>query len=502
MPENKDEKIKVISLLELDAPDGPQQATAPTSSANPANRIVQGVLSGQPVKTAAPMNIGPATNPSSPSGAAVTFSTGSMKNMGTSKLLDTLVAQKDLAARARPILGNAPILQKALEQEKEYTLKKKLRMSQIVLLGVFFAAAGMSLFFYSELTPTFNLLGTNSIDRLAEVNVKLQAIQTRINKSNYLTAQIELNKFSLLYDQFLDETAKMADPTLSSAAKKQLMTDAQSAAEAMPAAIKNIRDALSTDIVAPTYKISPDTTDELIQQQAVTDLKASLTEERNKNAGSSTTGVVNNEEMRLYDNAIKLVGNNKLVSTVKGISADSLKSDLESYLADLSDAKRKALQTKLSSILTSTKSNLAIIGKIKNSRMDWGTVKKNIETVTAGVDSNFGKGLYDTFGGIRYNGYQMDSTGERIVISGNVKTFDNRNFTMMSNLIKAIEQSPYFKNPEMRSFAKGGDSDKGFTSSFSISLNMEQNGLSEKDKKISLVKQILAQKTKQKRQTK
>jgi len=144
----------------------------------------------------------------------------------------------------------------------------------------------------------------------------------------------------------------------------------------------------------------------------------------------------------------------------------------------------------MANILASTKSDIATISSIKSMKLDWLTVINQIETVTAATDRNFGKGLFETLGGVVYSGFEFDSKNNKIVLSGRVKTNDATNFTLLSNLIDDLERSEHFMDVDMRSFAKSGTKETGFTSNFSIDLNLEFDASSPKTKPIALGKKI------------
>jgi hypothetical protein len=75
------------------------------------------------------------------------------------------------------------------------------------------------------------------------------------------------------------------------------------------------------------------------------------------------------------------------------------------------------------------------------------------------------------------------------------KTMDGSNFTLLSKLIDILELSPYFMNVEDRSFTKSGSAETGYESNFKIELNLENGQVSAKTKPISLVKDLLIQKS-------
>jgi len=405
------------------------------------------------------------------------------------KMIESIASDKsDAAAKLKPILGNAPALQKTMEQEKEMRLKKKLRSRQMLFVMTFILAAGTTFYFFSELSPSFNLFGPNTTARLTDINKNLRGLQTNINKYRYLASQLDLNRFSYVAEQYLDKTGKIADPSTPVTQIKQLTADVADTESELPVILERLRTNLSQDIVAKTYRTEAEDekTDDQVLQQFQEDLRTALKSDKSL-ISKSSSGEENQQDLKLIDNTLKLVGNNKLIGTIRGTSLDKFKQDLADYSAKPDDVtKRNALQELFSNLLASTQSDLATISSVKSSRINWTTVIKQIETVTAETDKNFGKGLFETLGGIVYSGYEFDTHSGKIVLSGLTKTNDASNFTLMSNLIDDLEASPYFEQVDMRSFSKSGTVETGFTANFKVDLSLQKAVASAKDKVISL----------------
>lgn len=408
-------------------------------------------------------------------------------------VMKTILEQKG-APKMKPILGSAPALQKSLEESKVLRQKKTLRLAQMVFVLVFVASLGMAGYFYSELSPTFDLFGPNTTAKLTDVNKNLRSAQTTINKYRYLAAQLDLNAFSLVSDDFLDKTALMATNASKLAVLNQNVTDL---AEELPNLLVRVKENLTPSIIVDTYHTAAEEeyTEDTIKRQFEAELKASLTEDRKKITSVETLSAENEQDLRLIDNTLKLVGNNKLLTAISNVSADALGGNLVSYVGSLDPEKRKELSEMMKSVLISTKSDIAIIGALKSSRIDWAWIIDKIEEVTATVDPNFNAGLFEVTGlEIVYTGYELDSKSNKIVLSGYTKTNDARNFSIISDLIDEMEKSVYFETVEMRSFSKSGTFETGFTANFKLDLNIEQNGDSVKNAPIALVKRKVASK--------
>lgn len=489
----------------------PQSAATPASAAKPAAATAPAAASvaaatkpaGISISAApAPATVATAAKPAATSAAAPAgsasfqniFNQTKTDNKGP-KMIESLTSNKsDAASKLKPILGNAPALQKTLEQEKEMRLKKKLRSRQTLFLMSFILSALMVFYFFSELSPGFNLFGPNTTARLTDVNANLRGLQTNINKYRYLASQLDLNRFSYVAEQYLEKTGKLADPATPATMKNQLLADVGEAESELPIILDRLKTNLSQDIVVKTFRPEgeEEKTEDVIRSEFENDLRVALTSDKSLIATSST-GEENKQDLKLIDNTLKLVGNNTLIGTIRGTSVDKFKQDLSDYSSAPEDpAKRAALQAVFNSILATTQSDIATISTIKTTRINWTKIIGNIETVTAETDKNFGKGLFETLGGIRYTGYEFETDTGKIILSGMTKTNDASNFTLLSNLIDDMETSPYFEKVDMRSFNKTGTAESGYTANFNIDLAIQKEVVSEKDKTISLAPNLKA----------
>lgn len=400
------------------------------------------------------------------------------------------ILQKSTPPKVKPILGAAPTLQKSIEAEKVTSKKKQLRVAQSVFVFVLLAAAGMAFYFYSQLAPGFDLFGANATARLTDINKNLRSAQTAINKYRYLAAQLDLSRFSYVSDEFLDKTSKLTMTALSTTEVAEITQEVESAAQELPDTLNNIKENLAAPLVIDTFQTEAEEemTPEEVQKQFESDLRNLLLADRKEITQNSELSEENEQDLRLIDNTLKLIGNNKLLSTIKSSSPSDFQAKLLAYAETLEVAQREEIQEIMGNILSSTKSDIATIGAIKSQRIAWLWIIEKIEEVTAQVDPNFNSGLFEVTGfEITYNGYELDAGTNKIILSGQTKTIDANNFTDISNLIDAFEDSPYFKNVEMRSFAKSGDVESGFTANFKIDLEIETDGISPKNRPISLI---------------
>ncbi|MBU1703335.1 hypothetical protein KJ951_02935, partial [Patescibacteria group bacterium] len=199
-----------------------------------------------------------------------------------SKVISSVLQKQTPASAAKPILGAAPLLQKSLEDERKIKLQRKLRLVQTVFAIMFIATAAGAFYFFKELSPTFDVFGPNVTQNLKSVNDSLRGVQKNINAYRYKAAQLALNRFSFLSDQFMDETAKVESGGLSTGELQALQQDIEQTANDLPKYLADIKTPLSTSIVVSTVlsKAEPKLTDEEIKQIAENDLREALMSER------------------------------------------------------------------------------------------------------------------------------------------------------------------------------------------------------------------------------
>ncbi len=406
-----------------------------------------------------------------------------------SKMVKSILVQKASLEKLRPILGDTPDLGKTLEEEREFRLKKKMRTLQSALAVLVLLGFGMVFFFYSQLSPSFSLFGANLIQRLADTNSSLNKLQTQINKSRYLAAQLALNELSYQTDRFFGNFIRSRDQTISIAEKNIFTANFEDAKSIMPGLISDIRANLTSDFFVKTTAVEKQPSDDELLLQAQNELRTVLNDER-KTLGQNSNNPEDLQNAKLTDQTLQLIGNRNLISTLQSTSVDEFSKRLEDYVQNYDEEKDKQLRRILDGILSSSKSQLAVIAEIKRNRVEWSRVIQQIENVTTQTDPVFGKPLLSQDNSIVYSGYEFDAATQKIVLSGMARTRDGKNFTLMSDLMARLDQSPFFNNIEMRSFSKTKDINEGgnqsYIANFKIDLQLESGDASAQDQKVSL----------------
>lgn len=412
------------------------------------------------------------------------------------KMMETILSRQ-IGTKAKPILGNAPTLQKSIEKQKTVNLRKKLRLIQSLLVFVALMFGLTALYFYSQLSPKFDLLGQNTTLELQDVNSKLGGLQTQLNKYRYLALQLDLNSFSFAADEFMDKASRLSTGRLSATTSQILNTDLTQLSQDLSSRLGDIKDKITPPLVIETFRSEAEErlSEEELKSQFEVMLKETLNEERKKLIPDSELSEVYRQDVKLYDNVLKLVGNMKLYNTITRASLQKFDADLSGYVSTLDAEKGKELRDLMGGVLSSTKNDLATIGLIKASRIQWADIIDQISQSTIKIDTGFGnRANCEISFCIVYTGYEFDTSANRIALSGFIRTNDKAdNFTRITKLIDELERSPYFESVEMRSFAKSGNFSQGFSANFKIDLGVEQNGVSILDQAAHVVKQAIAQ---------
>lgn len=117
-------------------------------------------------------------------------------------------------------------------------------------------------------------------------------------------------------------------------------------------------------------------------------------------------------------------------------------------LASSEDSKYADFLTKF---LLETKVPEAQLLKIDQNRLNWSEIIAGIEAATKTVDPNFGDPESQF---VTYDTYNFSARNNSILVSGQIRTDDQKTFTKIANLIDAIEASALFAEVKTRSFTK------------------------------------------------
>ena len=395
------------------------------------------------------------------------------KKAGLSSIMKSAIKTEEKTT-VNPLLEAPPELDDELlegvEPPKSITL--------YVLKGffMFLVAIGLGslLFFTSQLTDYLDF-ATNAfnfptiLDELDRTNDEIKELKTDLNMHRYLQGKFHLDQFSYDGDEYLRNFYIYSNKTMSeeerAAAYAEMTSLRKKLAESFQAASMKLTKDLGQVMV--TLEVEDDDGFEKIFVELLsTRFKTKLSElEDSENEPDK-------RDHKLYKQSQRLVSNKDLLGLMRTSDLDAL---TDGELADLILEVNDLIENELSAIQ-----------KIKESRINWSDIINQIELETTYVDQYFSGGYFDEVGGIQYTNFDFNSSTGKLSITGITKTLDTNNFTLISNLIDQLNESPYFKNVEMRSFTKSGSAEEGYTATLRLNLELQKEALHSADEPISL----------------
>ncbi len=400
-----------------------------------------------------------------------------------SKVLENITAQQNSAKpKVDQILGNSGLLEESLRAEKEKKEKSKLRTLQLMTGVVVMGMLAINGYLFYQLTPGIDFWGifqfnlqNNLTDKLAQTNSEIRSVKTEINKYNYLIGQIYLSELSTDTSRFFDNVSNLQNPrTINLRAAAE--TNMKNAVVELPQKLADVKKYLNEPLFVETV-LSKKEKDLDLANQAQTDLRIALQNAKAENlkAAGETATDENNAELALLENAIRTVGNNALIANLRATNLDEFKTALNATVTQPNGPDAEKLRTLLNNILSSSKSNLAIINNIKNKRLAWSQVIDAIYRVTNTVDNSNA----DSNSRTTYNSFNFNADNNSISISGVNKTSKGNNRTIVANLINTLEGDDFFKDVANRSFPLSKSQDQSgnliYSLNFKIDLKIDES---------------------------
>ncbi len=319
------------------------------------------------------------------------------------------------------------------------------------------------IFFTLQLGDTFNFItsrfGFNTASsELVAVNTEINALQTNVNFYNYLQLKAVLDEFSFYGDSYFKNYEIFDSQTSSEAEKK----DAEKELKSLIAPLKESFEQAKRLIVYPftiqILDVDTQTDPATLTQMFVGNLQSTLQFKANELSQNPDPTAF--REYKNYLQTMKLAGN------------DGLKDVLTAF--EFKEGDYAGLYNLIKNVNKLIVNDLSIIQEIKSKRIKWSDIMKKIDLSTIAADPEYNDKYYEQTGGIRYTSYDFDSETRKISITGETKLFDTTNFTTIATLIDEFNNSPTFKNAEMRSFSKSGSLLEGYIATLNLALELEE----------------------------
>ncbi|MEK7672252.1 MAG: hypothetical protein AAB373_00050 [Patescibacteria group bacterium] len=384
----------------------------------------------------------------------------SLQKGDESNILKNIVSNE--TGENQNILEDAPEIDQTLLEEIEPP-KSILLLILKICFGVFCAAGVASLaFFGSQLTAKLDFITSrfdlpNISNELSSTNNEIINLQTSINLNRFLHLKGVLDEFGYIGDDFLTNYEISNSQTVSSTDRAESKADLVKLRAQLKDNFLEARGLISENIAAPLIDINFQDTAQL-DVLFIDKLKSAINEKATLLAKSTDEKA--KRDHRNYTQILSLISNKELKKSMISTDLDSL-SDKELY----------EFVKKLNTLVVN---DITTIEKIKEKRIRWSDIINEIDLTTMAVDSQYNEDFYDELGGIRYTGYDFDTEKRSISIVGETKRFDTNNFTMIANLIDAINKSNLFENADMRSLSKSGSLADGYVAIVKLTFKLQE----------------------------
>ncbi|HCW32136.1 MAG: hypothetical protein UT55_C0031G0004 [Candidatus Peregrinibacteria bacterium GW2011_GWE2_39_6] len=367
-------------------------------------------------------------------------------NAGSSN--STLVNAVITKGKNEKILGPKPKTSSGLDiSHEKFPLGNYLFKMSILILIVTFG------FFYTQLNPDFQLLGQNPIQRLNTFEEGLKTDQTDINFYNFMIAKFALDDFAISADNYLIKISQYESAYTPDNIRNDLEEDLTLLQADMKKSLTLVKDKLShtTYPKALAFKTEIST----LENEYSLALKGEINK-RQQTLNSSKDPDTEIQQKNL-ESALALINAKDFQTEIKGLD---LNKDLEtSIVQHLFQGSTQISKNEFSTILS-----------IKSERIHWSNILDELNRVTQEVDPLYGSGIKSN---ITYSTLTVNASDQTINLKGLTNTDDTKNFSLISDLVDKLEHSTMFMNVNDRSFNKIENTDKGFSASFNISLNLQ-----------------------------
>lgn len=363
--------------------------------------------------------------------------------------------------KEKRILGPKPKIKAVAIPAKK---KKAFDLGGFFLKAVILLALLSLGFFYTQLSPTFDLLGGNPVQKSAEVEESIKKIQTEKSGDNYLIAVFKLNRFSLLADSYFYNQNQIDSEYTSENTRHSLQEEQAELQEEIKLVLGTVQEKIKERLY-PKELVSLETDVLALEKEYEERLNSyfeeKITELKNQFAAAESDEL--KSEIRNLESAQILFKNESFRKPIIAL--------------DLANLTPEQMEEILGEVNQISQSDFSIVAQIKDQRINWSEVISRIEEVTKEVDPLFGSEIE---GNLSYLSYSFNSREQTITLQSQTKTDDAKNFTLISNLIDALEKSTYFKDVSNRSFGKTENRENGFMASFTLKFKL-QEGEDERD---------------------
>lgn len=310
-----------------------------------------------------------------------------------------------------------------------------------LLKGTFLLGVAVVLAFLSQNSSAFSFFGVNPALRVEQNQADVLELTAQVEVEKHLTAVLLLDQYSSLADEYFYSLEQAESEYSSSNKREEYEKKGEELRPELVALLGQIQNQFNMPLSDVGLTAARMELDELI-----TELHAK------KGTVDEQTLLQDIQDLQsvqtlLQSQAFKDSVTSLIPAEVTGEQLQSMANDYESINASVT----------------------AIIRNIQNAQKTWSFYLEEIESLTESIYP-----LFNTEFQVNLNVEDvLLNTDGSVVVRGRTVTDDTKNFTLVSDLIDAYNESEYFMNAQDRNFNKN-DAEKNYTGSFNITMNIEQ----------------------------
>jgi hypothetical protein len=291
------------------------------------------------------------------------------------------------------------------------------------------------------------LFGLGSINYVSASQQKLVELQTEKTLNHYILVAISLDELAIRVSNF---NASLLNNQSSSKLLKQKTAIVDSYSK-----IKNNLDSATKEVATSPSILTLLSEKVETEKSKYANLALKEEDELKKTTFHSLS--------KLYFSTQKVISNPDLRKNLIDINIQNL-SDLE--LIELSNKTLGAL----------TYNPIAQVASVELNRINWTTIFSELETVIQEFDPQFDVFTSSQDYTISLSSYGFNTESKTVTVSGEVRTKDSKTFTLITNIVDALETSDVFSNLSYTTFSKSLEAEtEVFTSSLSLNFQLENN---------------------------
>lgn len=304
---------------------------------------------------------------------------------------------------------------------------------------LFFLVAG---YFLTQNSARFSTFGVNTALRVQNFQEQVDQLEAEVRVQKYLAASLLLDQYVSTADEYLYDVEQANSMYTSQNKRSDYLQAAATAKPRVLDLLSQVQDKLSESIPSEAIPAAV-----LVSENLVNELRA-------KSGQVDDQSLL--QDIQDLQTAEALLQNQSFQSLIASV-----------VIADVSDEEIQSVFDAYNSLNASSNS---IISSIKSTRPEWSAVLDDLELIIKQVDPLFNT---EFPGNLLVTDLVFNSDGS-VSLSGNTSTADTTNFTLVSNLIDKLEDSPRFEAVEDRSYQKSAG-ENTYTGDFRIEMQLENN---------------------------